>query len=306
MISRMYGYVRSRQLEGTFEDDASIGTFQITSLRISKGWGNPPEESWPYNGNAKDWPPTEEPPGIDLLAKQNRIGVYQRARSLKECKIVLDKEVLVSTTLSINKEWFNSQDGLIKMPDNSLYPTSIHCISLCGYNDTKEEFKFRNSWGPTWGENGYGYLPYSYFENFYIESWAIADIESSLCLKNENGNSIFNYGVSDLLGGIIHVIEIYDNEKDEFLAWCFGVIRDNHLDIEEFFVRPDYRYKNYGSTLISELIGLGANLNLPLRFWIPESDSERDNLYVVEKIMRRISLKIKPSGVTWAKYVATT
>ena len=72
MSSRRYNFIRARQLEGTFELDAKIGVFPINSFRIGKGWGNPPEEAWPYNGSANDWPPTEEPKDIDEIAKENQ------------------------------------------------------------------------------------------------------------------------------------------------------------------------------------------------------------------------------------------
>ena len=45
-----YGFVRARQLEGTFPGDKETGTWPITALRISYGWGMPPEEAWPYRG----------------------------------------------------------------------------------------------------------------------------------------------------------------------------------------------------------------------------------------------------------------
>ena len=77
-ISTRYGFVRSRQLEGTFPGEKQTGTWPITSLRVSYGWGNLPEESWPY-GN--DWPP-KEPQDIDLIAKRYRLFLpYRRAPS---------------------------------------------------------------------------------------------------------------------------------------------------------------------------------------------------------------------------------
>merc|ERR1712187_337345 len=33
---------------------------------------------------------------------------------------------------------------------------------LVGYNERKQVFIVRNSWGRAWGQQGYGYLPYSY------------------------------------------------------------------------------------------------------------------------------------------------
>ena len=36
-----------------------------------------------------------------------------------------------------------------------------HAIVLVGYDDTKNRWIIRNSWGPTWQDKGYGYIPYS-------------------------------------------------------------------------------------------------------------------------------------------------
>jgi hypothetical protein len=114
--SRMYNFVRSRQLEGTLEFGPQIGNFPVTSLRILKGWGSPSEATWPYDGDAKNWPPNEEPIDIDKIAKENRIGVYQRVRSLQECKLFLTHKHAVLLSLPVYQQWFKSKDGKMKMP----------------------------------------------------------------------------------------------------------------------------------------------------------------------------------------------
>ena len=51
-----------------------------------------------------------------------------------------------------------------------------HSVLIVGYNDdvqimnqidknlTKGAFLIQNSWGKSWGDNGYGWLPYQYFK----------------------------------------------------------------------------------------------------------------------------------------------
>jgi C1A family cysteine protease len=36
-----------------------------------------------------------------------------------------------------------------------------HAMVICGYNG-KDAFKVRNSWGTTWGEDGYGWMSEGY------------------------------------------------------------------------------------------------------------------------------------------------
>ena len=86
-ISVKYGFVRSRQLEGTFPGVPETGVWTITSQRIAYGWGLVNFKDWPDSPNDGEWPPIE-PDGLDRLAKGMRLGPYHRTRSLKDCKYV--------------------------------------------------------------------------------------------------------------------------------------------------------------------------------------------------------------------------
>jgi C1A family cysteine protease len=37
-----------------------------------------------------------------------------------------------------------------------------HAVMAVGYEDSKQWFILRNSWGPNWGMHGYFTLPYTY------------------------------------------------------------------------------------------------------------------------------------------------
>jgi C1A family cysteine protease len=37
-----------------------------------------------------------------------------------------------------------------------------HAVLAVGYSDAKRHVIVRNSWGPTWGDQGYFYMPYQY------------------------------------------------------------------------------------------------------------------------------------------------
>lgn len=39
-------------------------------------------------------------------------------------------------------------------------PSTQHGITFVGYNDNAKEVKFANSWGTSWQENGFAYIPY--------------------------------------------------------------------------------------------------------------------------------------------------
>jgi C1A family cysteine protease len=48
------------------------------------------------------------------------------------------------------------------MPTKRQKPKGNHAVLAVGYDDSKELFIVRNSWGDKWGMNGYFTLPYSY------------------------------------------------------------------------------------------------------------------------------------------------
>jgi hypothetical protein len=46
-----------------------------------------------------------------------------------------------------------------------------HAVSLIGYDDAKRAWIIRNSWGPTWGENGFAYVSYDDESGIANETW---------------------------------------------------------------------------------------------------------------------------------------
>jgi C1A family cysteine protease len=65
--------------------------------------------------------------------------------------------------------------GVIPLPDGGEERLGGHAIVAVGYDDAKRQITFRNSWGPGWGDGGYGYLPYDYFRSGLArDAWAVA------------------------------------------------------------------------------------------------------------------------------------
>jgi C1A family cysteine protease len=50
-----------------------------------------------------------------------------------------------------------------------------HAVSLVGYDDTKQTFKFINSWGSGWGTAGYGTISYPGLSQVVVEAYSAID-----------------------------------------------------------------------------------------------------------------------------------
>jgi len=76
-------------------------------------------------------------------------------------------------------ESFESQQvaksGVVPMPANSEKLLGGHAILAVGYNDAEQRFVMRNSWGTSWGMQGYFTIPYAYLtdSNLCDDLWMI-------------------------------------------------------------------------------------------------------------------------------------
>jgi len=303
--SVMYGYVRSRQLEGTFNNDPSIGCWPITALRIERGWGNPGEERWPYDDGS--WPP-KEPAHVDQYAKEKRIFAYQRIRSVTECReaLFLQKSYIL-LSVDMTKGWRKTLNGQIPLPQKEDKIIAAHAFLVVGYDDNFKNLKFVNSWGADWGDNGYGYLPYDYFNRYLSEAWVDIrpkqiDINKYTYSSKAIGGVKMEWRLPSVLHDFIYGVEIRDSKSDDRKAWGFAFQYDDYLNVEELFVKPKYRERGYCKQLISSFERISKQLSSPLRFWISHLDSNAPNIETILHIADKYGYCLSDSGVQWADY----
>jgi GNAT superfamily N-acetyltransferase len=302
-FSRMYGFVRARQLEGTYPGDPAIGTWGSTRLRIDRGWGRIPESEWPYITGTGPWPPSE-PPGLDAKAKKYRILRYQRITHLEECKLALiSHRQPFTASFEITKQWSDAADGVIENPAEGDEIIGSHAISIFAYDDMKRRFKFANSWGENWGNKGYGTLPYEFFDHSLVEAW-VADGTGQPPGQPTTGIAEISWAVQDFAERVFHVREYYDAGADERIGWAFAVQGQDYLDVEEFYVRPQFRGRGYGTRLLQSLKDLSIQARLPLYFFVPFADAIPDNLSVVVRLLSKARYYLFRSELRWCPLVA--
>src|SRR3954469_9285728 len=72
-----------------------------------------------------------------------------------------------------------ARTGLMPMPSKRERLLGGHAVLAVGYDDSKQVFIVRNSWGPNWGDKGYFYMPYKYITNddLAADFWTITMME---------------------------------------------------------------------------------------------------------------------------------
>ena len=83
------------------------------------------------------------------------------------------------------------------MPQANDQQLGGHAVTAVGYDDFKECFIVRNSWGEGWGDKGYFYMPYQYISHPMLaqDFWAINWVEG---FKNTKVASIRGPSAPDM------------------------------------------------------------------------------------------------------------
>jgi GNAT superfamily N-acetyltransferase len=68
------------------------------------------------------------------------------------------------------RSWYTAPNGRILMPSPGDPSIGLHAVLLTHYSDSGGTLGFVNSWGPNWGERGYGTMPFEYLERYFFDA----------------------------------------------------------------------------------------------------------------------------------------
>jgi C1A family cysteine protease len=162
-LSRLFLYYEERAKEGTTSTDAGAA-IQDGVWVLQNGAGVCRESLWPYDITQFA---SQPPPEAYADATNHRVVTSQRLsgqlNDLRQTLVNGDPIVFGIEVYSSFEGPGVDKTGVIPMPNTRTEQLlGGHAILLVGYNDSKQLFKFRNSWGQNWGVNGYGFIPYAY------------------------------------------------------------------------------------------------------------------------------------------------
>jgi len=179
-LSRLFVHGNACRLLGG-EGHQSVSLRSVLSAAVR--CGIPPERHWPYDRS--------------YLNRQPDAFAYSFQRDFRRLRYVrLDTPQLATLDLLERLKNFLSAgfsiafgfpvcnsiggEGQIALPNAADEILGGQAVVAVGYDDglrirsDKGALLVRNSWGPSWGEGGYGWLPYSYVEKkLAVDFWTL-------------------------------------------------------------------------------------------------------------------------------------
>lgn len=250
-VSRLYIYYNARWLEDA--QDKDCGSVMCQAIEGLKEYGACSEELWPNDPS--------------MILDEPDQSAYDHGANFK-----IEESEYITTDLEMwqhtlaegypiafclntfqSFDQANKNRGRVPMPkpsDNVRATHGWHAMLCVGYSDPDQVFIVRNSWGKTWGDQGYCYIPYAYMmhpEYNAHDSWIIKSVENldfSEGVWDETEDS--NFAVEGMVYITDFWIEVEDTEdfavKLEELCMEYVENEENFFFDYETGVEDDITY----------------------------------------------------------------
>jgi len=172
-LSRLFIYYSERAIENTINSDS--GAAIRDGIKALATLGSCSENCWPYDISKFTNQPYH---ACYVSAAKHKISSYYRLNTLDDMRHCLSSGYPFVFGFSVYDS-FESENvattGIVPMPQSDEQLLGGHAVTAIGYNDTDKRFIVRNSWGTSWGQNGYFTIPYEYLadRNLSDDFWTI-------------------------------------------------------------------------------------------------------------------------------------
>jgi len=178
--SRLFIYYNERKMEGTTSSDSGAEIRDgIKSLNVN---GVCPEAEWPYDEATFTQQPDErcyrdalKERCLQYRKVPQQITALKHAMATEKLPVVFGFTVYESFESETVKE-----TGVMPMPQPDEKVLGGHAVMAVGFDDEKEAVLVRNSWGASWGQDGYFWMPYEFISDSDMadDFWMVQTIDA--------------------------------------------------------------------------------------------------------------------------------
>jgi C1A family cysteine protease len=176
--SRLFIYYNERAMEGTVDSDS--GAMIRDGVKSVAKQGACDEKHWPYR--IEDFRQKPSRPRYAEGKKNQAIQYLRLTPALSQLKGCLAEGFPFVFGFSVYESFESpevAKTGHAGMPRAGESLLGGHAVMAVGYDESKQWFIVRNSWGRKWGMQGYFTLPYPYLLQPSLSSdfWTIRRVE---------------------------------------------------------------------------------------------------------------------------------
>jgi len=217
MGSRLFVYYNERAMEGTIHEDA--GATLSDGITILKKFGVCSEELWPYDiSKYASIPPLNCYVEADKHHVIEATNILNNAFSMKQCLAEGLPFVVGIQIFEAFESLEVAKTGMVPMPN--LFTDEClggHAVLVCGYDENKQIWIVRNSWGTNWGDNGYFYLPYFYllYPTLCSDLWYISRVQKSVSKFAINNEFVDSIPKNPIPEHPVTIVPLFQENKSE-------------------------------------------------------------------------------------------
>lgn len=181
-MSRLFLYKVTRKLMGVTGD---TGAYLRDTMKALRTFGAPPERNYPYDITKFDAEPSAYHYAMAANYKSLKyMRVDQPGMTGLEIVEAVKTQSARGYPMMFGFTCYESlyspeaDAGNIPFPAPTEQVIGGHAMDIVGYSTKKAALRIRNSWGTSWGDKGYGWLPFNYiYAGLLDDIWLVTKQE---------------------------------------------------------------------------------------------------------------------------------
>jgi len=171
--SRLFLFYNSRAIERTERSDN--GVYIRDAIKAVARHGDCPESLWPYVEHKFATRPPQR--CYESALRYRAVEYYRLHRNLDHMRACLASGYPFVFGFLVHGKFLTvvRRTGVLGMPGPREKVIGKHAVLAVGYEDERQRFIVRNSWGPKFGLKGYFTMPYGYLthKDLSADFWTI-------------------------------------------------------------------------------------------------------------------------------------